>query len=60
MVWVQDTAGAKGGRTDALKLFTFSCLSFAYMVVGGLGAPDGLGALKLLFFLGVFLIHMYW
>jgi len=43
-------AGAKGGRTGALKLFTFSCLFFAYVVVGGLGAPDGLGALQLLFF----------
>ena len=39
-----DGAGVEGDKVDALKLFTFSCLYFAYVVVGGFGA------LKLLFF----------
>jgi len=36
--------GAKGGRIGALQLFTFSCLSLAYVVV------EGFVALKVLFF----------
>ena len=39
-----DGAGVEGDKVDALKLFTFSCLYFAYVVV------RGFDALKLLFF----------
>ena len=39
-------AGVEGDEAGALKFFTFYCLPYAFadVVVGGFGAPDGLGA----------------